>query len=151
MDRITNKIVERLKEEYNNGATLDEIAKRHGISHVYVHRLIYGKRSPGGITLDTLFKMFPNAVIDLQGAVVGDNHGIVNGNNIRNCNQSIHNVPAAPPAAVICAQIRELLELVMDDAELDNDTKIRLFRIFTDFQRRLVASDDKPQEKDKKK
>ena len=62
---MKEKIIQRLKEEYNNGATLDEIAKRHGISHVYVHRLMYGKRNPGGITLDTLFKMFPNARLDL--------------------------------------------------------------------------------------
>lgn len=148
---IGQLILDALRSEYKNGATQTEMARRHGIPQSYMQRLLAGTRPAGGISIDTFQRMFPNAVIDLQGAVVGDNHGIVNGNNIRNCNQSIHNVPAAPPAAVICAQIRELLELVMDDAELDNDTKIRLFRIFADFQRRLIASDDNPQEKDKKK
>jgi transcriptional regulator with XRE-family HTH domain len=48
-----------IKTEYESGKTQEEIARKHNISQVIVNRLLSGKRSVGGLTLNTVCKMFP--------------------------------------------------------------------------------------------
>ena len=60
---IIDVVIQRIKDEYKAGATQVEIAKRHNVPHSYIQRLLSGKRV--GLTLNTLFKMFPNARLDL--------------------------------------------------------------------------------------
>ncbi|MGN0866171.1 MAG: hypothetical protein ACI4SG_00635 [Oligosphaeraceae bacterium] len=55
-----------LSIDYSGGMTYQEIAKKYGLSYVYVRALIKGERPVSGITLSTFFKMFPHARIDLH-------------------------------------------------------------------------------------
>lgn len=77
---LSDKILAQLKEEYRSGMTQQEIAKAHNVTHPQIQRLLSGQRDCGGLTVDTVSKMFPNATINLHGdPVVATNSGINNG------------------------------------------------------------------------
>ena len=81
---IQKTILEALKAEYESGKTQEEIARIHNVSHVQINLLLSGKRKVGGLTLNTVCKMFPRMSVNLNGgncpAVVADNNSIaVNG------------------------------------------------------------------------
>ena len=76
---IKKEIKKQLTDSWKNGETQEDIAKRLGISRTYLNRILSGKRSVDGITLKTLLRMFPAATISLDGSVVADNSGTVNG------------------------------------------------------------------------
>ena len=65
---LSDKILAQLKEEYRRGMTQQEIAKAHNVTHPQIQRLLSGQRDCGGLTIDTVSKMFPNATIHLHGA-----------------------------------------------------------------------------------
>ena len=86
---IFDQILAHLKEEYQSGATYQELSRKYGVSYTHIHNLLNGKREISGISLGFLFKLFPRAKIDLSGtaavisapqnsgAVVGVNNGNV--------------------------------------------------------------------------
>jgi hypothetical protein len=59
--------------------TQEEIAKKHNVHQTQIQRILSGKRSASGFTVQTIDNMFPNAVIYLDGSVIADNSGTVNG------------------------------------------------------------------------
>ena len=88
---LSDKILAQLKEEYRSGMTQQEIAKAHNVTHPQIQRLLSGQRDCGGLTIDTVSKMFPNATIHLHGdPVVASNSGINHGNVIGVNNGQIH-------------------------------------------------------------
>lgn len=81
---IKKTIMNAIKTEYESGKTQEEIARKHNVTHVIINRLLSGKRSVGGLTLNTVCKMFPRMSVNLNGGdcpvVVADNNSIaVNG------------------------------------------------------------------------
>ena len=62
---MKEKIIQRLKEEYASGLTQSQLASFHHVTQAYIQKLLSEKRNIGGITIDTLLKMFPNARLDL--------------------------------------------------------------------------------------
>lgn len=76
---IKKEIKKQLTDSWENGETQEDIAKRLGISRTYLNRILSGKRNVDGITLKTLLRMFPAATISLDGSVIADNSGTVNG------------------------------------------------------------------------
>ena len=64
---LSDKILAQLREEYRSGMTQQEIAKAHNVTHPQIQRLLSGQRDCGGLTVDTVSKMFPNATINLHG------------------------------------------------------------------------------------
>lgn len=76
---IHKTIIEYLRREYDSGMTQEEIAKKHNVHQTQIQRILSGKRSASGFTVQTIDNMFPNAVIYLDGSVVADNSGTVNG------------------------------------------------------------------------
>lgn len=63
---LYDEIRNELKQKVINGKTQDEISKQVGISQSHLCHLKNGSRSIGGMTLDTLLKLFPNAQIVLN-------------------------------------------------------------------------------------
>ena len=77
---IYKEILDILKQEYESGATYQEIAKKHNISYQYTRALMQGERPAERISLECLFKLFPQATINLHGdSVIAKNSGINNG------------------------------------------------------------------------
>lgn len=88
---IYEKIIETLKKEYAAGATYQELADKYQSSYTHIHNLLSGKRSISGISLEFFFRLFPRAVVNLEGDkanvevkknsgnVVGVNNGSVIG------------------------------------------------------------------------
>ena len=64
---IQKTILEALKAEYESGKTQEEIARKYNISQVIINRLLSGKRKVGGLTLNTVCKMFPRMSVNLNG------------------------------------------------------------------------------------
>ena len=62
---MKEKIIQRLKEEYASGLAQSQLASFHHVTQAYIQKLLSEKRNIGGITIDTLLKMFPNARLDL--------------------------------------------------------------------------------------
>ena len=76
MEDIYEKIREALRREWQNGATQQEIADRANVTNPYINNLLSGKRKVESMKLETLFKLFPNAEINLSGAQLAGDHAI---------------------------------------------------------------------------
>lgn len=63
---IYDEILEILKNEYTNGKTYQEIGKKHGVSYSYIREIMLEKKHPKRLSLETMFKIFPNAQITLN-------------------------------------------------------------------------------------
>lgn len=132
MTKIDDTIIKILSEEYASGLTLDELAKKHGVSHVYIHRLIYGARPASGITLETLYKMFPNAVIDLTG---NSGNAVINsGANASGCINHHCNISTAS-ASVPVPSARDFLDALIFSSEIDEALKASIYRVYSEFTR----------------
>lgn len=71
---IYEEIRSKLTEEWKGGATQQEIADRAGVTNQHINNLISGKRSVESMKLETLFKLFPQAEINLSGAQLAGDH-----------------------------------------------------------------------------
>ena len=88
---IYQEIHAKLKNEYADGATYQEMASKYGVSYQYLRELIQGEKPIDRMSLAFFKKLFPNATLNLQGdtviaknsginnGVLGVNHGTVNG------------------------------------------------------------------------
>ena len=74
MQDIYEKIREALRQEWQNGATQQEIADRANVTNPYINNLLSGKRKVESMKLETLFKLFPQAEINLSGAQLAGDH-----------------------------------------------------------------------------
>ncbi len=63
---LSDCVKEILEAEYREGWNHREIASAHGVSRSYIQGLLSGARPYGGITLDLLETMFPNATLELN-------------------------------------------------------------------------------------
>lgn len=61
------EIVERLKEMHDSGKSYEEIARITGVSRTAVAEILAGKRHVKNPSLSMLLKVFPHAVIYLDG------------------------------------------------------------------------------------
>lgn len=83
---LSKTILEAIRKDYDAGKKQTEIAKDHNVAQQIISRLLSGKRSASGLTVETIEKMFPNATINLNGDKVevrnnrGTAFGIVHGN-----------------------------------------------------------------------
>nr|DAU43703.1 MAG TPA: Transcriptional regulator [Caudoviricetes sp.] len=73
---IYEEIRSKLTEEWKGGATQQEIADRAGVTNQHINNLISGKRSVESMKLETLFKLFPQAEINLSGAQLAGDHAV---------------------------------------------------------------------------
>lgn len=82
---LYEKILSMLKEEYENGATYQEMAKKYGLSYSYLRELLLGIKPVGRMSLDFFFKLFPAATISVEGKTIvpvvnnGTNSGAMTG------------------------------------------------------------------------
>ena len=76
MQDIYEKIREALRQEWQNGATQQEIAERANVTNPYINNLLSGKRKVESMKLETLFKLFPQAEINLSGAQLAGDHAV---------------------------------------------------------------------------
>ena len=82
---ISKTVFETLFSEYSSGMTQEEVAAKHNVRQGQIQKLLANSRSAGGLLLDTVDKMFPNATVNLYGDSVSihavQNHGAVVGVN----------------------------------------------------------------------
>ena len=82
---LYEKILSMLKEEYENGATYQEMAKKYGLSYSYLRELLLGIKPVSRMSLDFFFKLFPAATISVEGKTIvpvvnnGTNSGAMTG------------------------------------------------------------------------
>lgn len=97
---IARQIEDVLKNEYRNGSTQVEMSRKFNCDQQTISRLLSGQRKFGGLTLDTVQKMFPRAIIYFNGDKVEINNnsgtaaGIVHGNMTNISSQAESGVPA---------------------------------------------------------
>lgn len=75
---LTKTVYEQLTAEKSSGLTHQEMASKHKVATSYITNLLNKKRPIGGISLATLQKMFPNAIINLEGNVSVGAHSAAN-------------------------------------------------------------------------
>ncbi len=76
MQDIYEEIREAIRKEWQNGATQQEIANRAGVTNPYINNLLSGKRKVESMKLETFFKLFPQAEINLNGAQFAGDHSV---------------------------------------------------------------------------
>ena len=89
---ISDTIEKIIIDEYRNGASQIELANKYKIPQVSISKLLSGKKTFSGLSIGTIDRMFPNAVLHINGDkvninasnnsgnVVGINHGAINAN-----------------------------------------------------------------------
>ena len=75
----SKEIRERLAAEYRGGKTYQQMGERYGLSYAYLRDLILGNVDADGLTIRKLNSLFPAAKLSLDGSVIADNSGTVNG------------------------------------------------------------------------
>ena len=120
---IYDEILERLRNEYEKGATYKEIAKEKNISYSYLRGIINGVNPPEKLSLELLFKIFPHATINLSGDSVkisnnnGTAFGVINGNVQNSFEHSISS--------------EYIIKTIIEDTIISSDEKIELLAKFS--------------------
>lgn len=97
---ISKQIESLFRQEYGDGMKQAEMARKFNCDQQTISRLLSGQRKFGGLTLDTVQKMFPRAIIYFNGDKVEINNnsgtaaGIVHGNMTNISSQAESGVPA---------------------------------------------------------
>ena len=120
--QITDEIFARLKKEYDGGATYQELARKHNLSYEYIRGLILGKRPLEKISIDILFRMFPNARFDLEPSanITAANSGVNNG------------VIGINHGTVSAASVEAFRHKIQDEiirADVDSESKVKILNI----------------------
>ena len=114
----SDDIIAVLKAEYDSGSTYEEIAKQHGISYSYIHDLMSGKRAAEGLTLKKINKLFPDAVLKLNGdsVSISADHNSGNVVGVNNGEISSHCMSA-------------VLDKILESEELSDTEKVKVMRV----------------------
>lgn len=97
---ISKQIESLFRQEYGDGMKQAEMAIKYHSDQQTISRLLSGQRKFGGLTLDTVDRMFPRAIIYFNGDKVEINNnsgtvaGIVHGNMTTVSGQSESGIPA---------------------------------------------------------
>lgn len=105
---IAQTVFETLRQEYDSGMTQEEVAAKHHVRHSQMQPILSGKRSAGGLRIETLDRMFPNATINLNGN--GNSTITQVASNVKVNTQSINN--GSPPGSVEQARSRIIAALI---------------------------------------
>ena len=109
-----------ITEEYNNGTSQLELSKKYKIPQVSISKLLSGKKSFSGLSIGTLDKMFPNAVLHIYGDKVNINAAHNNGNVVGINHGKVSNNKDVTEA---------ILNEVMDSEKLSAEAKVEVFNI----------------------
>lgn len=123
VDHRALKIIEAIREVWvKKKKTQTQIADSAGISQTYISDLLSGKSRADSLTLKTLFGLFPNLILRLNGDVVSvsaDNNssafGQVNGN-ISISGKTTSGIPS------------DILKEIMSNKDLPASEKIELIK-----------------------
>lgn len=63
---LAETVKDAINKEHMSGMTQQQIADRHNVSRSYIQSLLTGRCPYEGITLDSLQKMFPHAILGLN-------------------------------------------------------------------------------------
>lgn len=119
-------IVAELKKEYDSGKTYKSIAKEKGMSYSHVHDLITGDADPKNVSLETFFKLFPFATVNIH----GNNNITQTASNVRVKNGSVNSI-SVNPGSVSTEMIRDRIisSLVSLDIPLEfRDAALRMIK-----------------------
>lgn len=115
---LYESILEALKQQYDDGATYQEMADKFGASYTHIYNLLKGNRPISGISLDLFFKIFPKASVSLNGDAAAVHASGTNGNVVGVNNGTIG-------ADCISAAIDKIL----DSDELSDAEKIKVMKV----------------------
>ena len=113
-----NDILSALKVQYDSGSTYEEIAKQHGVSYTYIHNLFSGKRSIEGLTLKKINKLFPKAVLKLD----GDSVSIT-------ADHNSGNVVGVNNGEISSYCMSAVLDKILESEELSDAEKVKVMRV----------------------
>ncbi len=117
---IYEEIRSALIDEWQSGATQQEIADRAGVTNPYINNLLSGKRKAAAMKLETLFKLFPQASICLNNG----NRTIGSRNKISNSRiQSDDNFFYGSE------KLDEVAQAVMSSEKLSAESKVEVYNI----------------------
>ena len=123
---IQKTIIDYLQAEYDSGMTQEEIAQRHNLKQPQIQKILSGDRSAAGFNVQTIDKMFPKAVIHLDGVT----QNITNSGNANfaqtlsgNINQSRHGA-ASEDSGII----GKIMEKVLDHEEFNAEEKVKFMK-----------------------
>lgn len=105
---IAQTVFETLRQEYDSGMTQEEVAAKHHVRHSQMQPILSGKRSAGGLRIETLDRMFPNATINLNGN--GNSTITQVASNVKVNTQNINN--GSPPGSAEQARTRIIAALI---------------------------------------
>jgi transcriptional regulator with XRE-family HTH domain len=120
MNNICKEITRKLHEEYNNGTTQSELAKKYNISTNHLCNLLSGKRNVADMKVETLCKMFPNISLG------HNNLTNVSGNTQINSNNNFF-------TSDIDNFRRKLLEAVID-LDIDDVSRTKVLKLIKSLQ-----------------
>lgn len=111
-------IISALKGEYDSGMTYEQIARKHGVSYTYIHNLFSGKRAVEGLTLKKINKLFPNAVLHLN----GDNVFV-------RADHNSGNVVGVNNGTIDAGCMAAVLDKILESDELSDTEKIKVMKV----------------------
>ena len=117
---LANDVYMALKREYDSGLTQVEIAAKHHVRQSQIQSILSGKRPAGGLQLDTVDKMFPNATVDLYGDN-GSIHQDHNNESVVDGNRGTISLDQDSISAVI--------DIIMASDKLTSDEKVKVFNV----------------------
>lgn len=123
---IYKTIMDYLQAEYDAGMTQDEMARKHNVTQCQIQRVISGKRTAAGFSVQTIDKMFPKAVIHLDGIT----QNITNSGNANFAQTVSGNIDQSRNGAANndSELINKMLTNVLDHEEFTAEEKIKFMK-----------------------
>ena len=115
-----------LREEYDKGATQEELGKRGGISQQHVNRLLNGRSSFANLKLETMLKLLPKAKINVADMNIvnnGSNSGVI----------GINNESSSTAPTEEAEKLRSGLMQSIIDLDIDDSAKVAILRLLNNY------------------
>lgn len=123
---IADQIKKALQDEYYGGGKQQEMAAAHHVSQQYISRLLSGKRSCNGLSVEVVSRMFPRATLNINGdTVVAENSGINNG--VMGINHGTVNATTDREIKDSC--LNSVIDKIIADPELSDTEKIKFIKV----------------------
>ena len=124
VNMLYDEIRNALKQKMAEGMTQDELAKKAGVSRSHICHLKNGSRSIGGISLETLLKLFPHATIHLNGDTISGTATSTNGIAVvgNHFSGSVAHTPE-------CKEKLDAISGAVLDPDIPDDAKIKVLKI----------------------
>lgn len=121
MANISDQVYDWLREQYDNGMTQVELAQKTGLHQGELCQILSGKKSVERMRIETIQRILPRAILNIDGSPSVSGVGVVVGKNISD---------VAINANTSCTEkMTAIKNAILDSETLSPEAKVEVLKI----------------------